>query len=207
MFKLENDWLKYESSDDEESCRRESYQHQFDTVPGGKFSFFIEDSSLSLSPTDTDRAEEAANDDAEFVRDEEEQQVGHAEEEQQGTASDPLFHALFHKRERRGSDDRSASSPLNPLVSSDSKQCDTTSAHSAGLLPLPTTSSSSLSPLRESPEREIYTEFSQIYDLNPTTPSPSNRECADGEQSFQEEEDLSQHLSFTPERSPKATKV
>ncbi len=131
---------------------------------------------------------------------------------------DPLFHALFRKTEDRSVCDRRPTkrpdSHGRALLAASARQHASDQGKDAtDRAIMPTTSSSSLSPLRDSPEREIFESFSQLYDLTePTEGSelgeygavvvsqPRAGEERGGSQS--DEEDFSQHLALDWTGSP-----
>jgi hypothetical protein len=242
VFKLENNWLKYEESEDDESS-------QDAARPGSeeKFSVYIGDSSLSLSlspsgsppppappasspPRPIGHVALAYEEDEKRLTDDDDDNDGDGsmtlprpgvneagDERRKRMKGDPLFHALFRKTEDRSVCERRPTkrpdSHSRALLAASARQ------HAGGqgkdatdradAIIMPTTSSSSLSPLRDSPEREIFESFSQLYDLTePTEGSdlgklvsqPRASEERGGSQS--DEEDFSQHLALDWAGSP-----
>jgi hypothetical protein len=244
VFKLENNWLKYEESEDDESS-------QDAARPGSeeKFSVYIGDSSLSLSlspsgsppppapsasspPRPIGHVALAYEEDEKRLTDDDDDSDGGGslmlprpgineagDERRKRMKGDPLFHALFRKTEDRSVRDRRPTKRPDihgrALLAASARQHASDQGKDAtDRAIMPTTSSSSLSPLRDSPEREIFESFSQLYDLTePTEGSelvgeygavvvsqPRAGEERGGCQS--DEEDFSQHLALDWTGSP-----
>jgi len=154
VFKLENNWLKYESSEDDSSQE-------------DKFSVFVENSSLSSSDSQSSpqmQQHEDGGDSPELSDDENAAKrlritKEHRERKSKGMQADPLFHTLF---DWQGRDE-----PVETSSHNASKEEIKTNLE----IPTTSSSSSSLSPLHDSPEREIFEEFSR-QSVFPSFPGP-----------------------------------